>query len=363
MFGDLNPVKYGFNNRVKNVKSSMFGTLYETTMDAAITTKYGRGPEYRPSSFPTCPILHLLRFADGANKGYFANTMTTSGGYFTSVGTAAHENIQYYIGQTGKIWGDWKCKNPTCQRRHDAQDLFGEDGKCWRKGKLTRKNTVNNKCPTCEHPMEYVEKEIRYKGLKGHIDAIVKLDGGGWWVADYKTCTKNKIAKKGKDALPFKAHLKQIPSYCYVLEKKYGMKIKGFSLLYLSRDNPFHFFEYSEPWTERWRVKVKKVISDEKRKYRSGVQSFYERDVKHAIANKPCSCLAQYESEINFYEECPLLGICFKPNLDKKLRAMLKETPYTDAARDNIIARLPMEVQPNANPDKPVSSKKAKVRL
>lgn len=345
MFGDLKPVKYGFNQR-KNVITSLFGKMYETTMDAAITTKYGRGPEYRPSSFPTCPILHMLRFAAGAHNGYFETTMSTSGGFFTSVGTAAHENIQYHIGQTGKIWGDWKCKNPSCQKRHDAQNLFDEKGVMYRKGKLTRKNTVKNKCPKCEHPMEYVEKEIKYAGLKGHIDAIVKLDGGGWWVADYKTCTKNKIAKKGKEGLPHKAHLKQIPTYCYVLEKKYGMKIKGFSLLYLSRDNPFHFLEYSEPWSERWRVKVREIIKNEKRKFRSGVKSFATRDVKHAIANKPCSCLAQYESEINFYEECPLLGICFKSGLDKKLNTMMKVFPYTDDARDRIIARLPIEVHP-----------------
>lgn len=346
MFGDLKPVKYGFNTRPKNVKATFYGELYEKTMDDSVTVKYGRGPEYRPSSFPSCPILHTLRFAKSAHLGYTESTMTTSGGYFTSVGTAAHENIQYYIGQSGKVWGDWKCKNPTCQKRHDAQDLFGEDGKCWRKGKLTRKNTVNNKCPKCLHPMEYVEKEIKYKGLKGHIDCIVKLDNGYWWVADYKTCTKHKINTKGE--LPHASHLKQIPTYCYVLEKKYGMKIKGFSLLYLSRDNPFHFLEYSEPWTPRWREKVKKIISDEKRKFRSGVKSFATRDVSHAIKNKPCSCREQYDKEINFYDVCPLLDVCFKKDFPKVLKSMLKEFPYTDAARDNIIARLPMEVQPTS---------------
>ena len=343
MFSALKPKK-AFDLQPKGVIASMFGRLYQQTMDETIVTKHGRGPEYRPSSFPTCSILTMLRLAKGAHLGYFEGRMTASGGYFTSVGTAAHENIQYYIGQSGKVWGDWKCKNPTCQKRHDAQDLFDEKGVCYRKGKLTRKNTVKNLCPKCDHPMEYVEKMIKYKGLKGHIDAIVKLDGGGWWVADYKTTTKFQINKKGH--LPHKAHLKQIPTYCYVLKKKYGMKIKGFSLLYLSRDNPFEFIEYAEFWSSSWDRRIKEVIKQEKRKFKAGVQAFADRDPAAAIKAKPCSCLAEYESEINFYDECPLLGICFKPGLKIELKNLLAETPYTDEAKDRLIARMPIEVQP-----------------
>jgi hypothetical protein len=343
MFSSISPkTLWSGIARPSVVKASLFGEMYEKTMDTEIVTDYGRGPEYRPSSFPGCPIHHLMRFAAGAHLGFFRGRMTASGGYFTSVGTAAHENIQYYIGQTGKVWGDWKCKNPTCQKRHDAQDLFDEQGKCWRKGILTRKNTTNNKCPKCKHPMEYVEKCINYNGLKGHIDAIVKLAGGGWWVADYKTCTKNKLKKKSE--LPHKAHLKQIPTYCYVLEKKYKMPIKGFSVLYLSRDNPFEFHEHAEFWNDRWRERVRKVISTEKRKFKAGVAAFKNRDPKIAIKSKPCSCQAEYEREIDFYDPCPYLDICFKPGLEKHLKLMLKEFPYTDAARDHIIARLPIEV-------------------
>lgn len=343
MFASLKPKK-AFDLKPKGTIASMFGRLYQTTMDDTIKTKYGRGPEYRPSSFPTCSILTMLRLAKGAHLGYYEGSMTTSGGYFTSVGTAAHENIQYYIGQSGKVWGDWKCKNPHCQKRHDAQDLFDEQGKCWRKGILTRKNTVNNKCPECFHPMEYVEKEIKYKGLKGHIDCIVKLDGGGWWVADYKTTTKYQINTKG--LLPHKAHLKQIPTYCYVLKKKYKMDVKGFSLLYLSRDNPFEFLEYAEFWSSTWDRRIKEVIKEEKRKHRAGVQAFYDRNPKVAIKAKPCSCLKQYEDEINFYDECPLLDICFRPGLDIELRKLLKAMPYTDKARDRLVDRMPVEVKP-----------------
>jgi len=344
MFANLKP-KAAFSNARKNVIASMFGRMYEDTMEQTITTQYGRGPEYRPSSFPTCSILTMLKLAKGASNGHFEGSMTASGGFFTSVGTAAHENIQYYIGQSGKVWGDWKCKNPTCQKRHDAQDLFNEKGECWRKGILTRKNTTNNKCPKCKHPMEYVEKCINYKGLKGHIDAIVKLSGGGWWVADYKTSTKYQITN-ARSKLPHRAHLKQIPTYCYVLQKKYKMKIAGFSILYLSRDNPFMFHEHAELWNDQWMKRTKAIIAGERRKFSAGVASFHSRDPKHAIKHKPCSCLAQYEKEIDFYDPCPMLDVCFKPGLNQTLKLLLKALPYTDKARDKLVSRMPPEVLP-----------------
>lgn len=345
MFSTIKPKKAAFTGRKPNVIASMFGRLYETTMEQSITTQYGRGPEYRPSSFPVCSILTMLRLARGAHLGHFETAMTTSGGFFTSVGTAAHENIQYYIGQSGKVWGDWKCRNPRCQKRHDAQDLFNEQGECWRKGKLTRKNTTNNKCPKCAHPMEYVEKCINYKGLKGHIDCIVKLEGGGWWVADYKTSTKFQITN-ARSKLPHKAHLKQIPTYCYVLQKKYKMQIKGFSILYLSRDNPFMFHEHAEYWDKRWMLRVRDIIKGERRKFAAGVKSFIDREVKTAIKHKPCSCLEQYEKEMAFYDPCPMLDICFRPGFSKELKTILSVMPYNDVERDKLIARLPMEVLP-----------------
>lgn len=328
----------------KSVKTSLFGGMYEDAMDKVIVTTHGRGPEFRPSSFPTCSILTMLRLAKGAHDGYYEGRMSASGGYFTSVGTAAHENIQYYIGQMGKVWGDWKCKNPNCQKRHDAQDLFDEKGVCYRKGKLTRKNTTNNKCPLCFHPMEYVEKMIKYKGLKGHIDAIVKLEGGGWWVADYKTTTKNNLLKT--NGLPHKAHLKQLPTYCYVLEKKYKMRVVGFSLLYLSRDNPFQFHEHSELWDNMWRKRTREIIKEERKKFQAGVISFRDRDPTQAIKRKPCSCLAQYEKEIDFYDPCPLLDVCFKPGLKQELKKRLKLVPYEDVAVEKTLKKIPVEVLP-----------------
>lgn len=311
--------KGGFPARKSQAKS-VAGKLYERAMDNEYKSTEGRRPEYRPSSFPLCSILTYMKLIKGASLGYFEEERTAAGDYFTSVGTTAHENIQFHMGFSGKIFGDWKCLNrKSCKKGKRALTLYDRDGNVVREGKLTRKNTVKHRCPECGRPMEYVEKEINYKGLKGHIDCIIRLPDGTYWVADYKTCTKTKL-NSGK--LPQKAHLKQLPAYCYVLKKKYKMKIAGFSLLYFSRDNPFEYYEHAEQWNSRWDNKCEKMIVQERIKFRAGVKSFVEADPRLAIKHKPCKTLAFYEKEIAYYTECPMLDVCFD---ELALRRALKK--------------------------------------
>ena len=306
MFSDI-------SSRIKaerraSLATSHIGKVYAQVMDSAIRTPNGRGPEYRPSSFPICPVLVHMQFVKAASDGYYESNMTAGGGYFTTVGTAAHENIQYFMGQTGKTYGDWKCRNSFCQRHHDARTLYDEKGNVTRPGILTATKTTNNLCPSCGVPCEYVEMCIDYMGLKGHIDCIYLMPDGSYWIADYKTSTKGQI--KG-NKLPKREHLMQVPTYCYVLEKKYKMKISGFSLLYLSRDNPYEFREYSEQWGERRRAETKKLIVSQKKIYRAAVNSFIQNKPSIAIKCKPCQVPDDYERLMPAYDKCPMEAVCF----------------------------------------------------
>jgi hypothetical protein len=260
--------------------------------------------------------------------------MSASGGFFTSVGTAAHENIQYYIGQSGNVFGDWKCKSPKCIKYKQGRNLFDEDGNLIRQGKLTRVDTCNNKCPKCKEPMEYVEKEIVYRGMKGHIDCIYRLPNGNFWIADYKTTTKTNL-KSSK--LPKREHLMQLPTYCYVLEKKYGMTVEGFSLLYFSRDNPFEFREHAEQWDARWRSRVKVLIEQQREIYGSAVRAFVERKPELAIKNKPCSCPDDYEKKMPAYEPCPMESVCFR----RKALLAEMEPNYTEKQKLLHMKKIP----------------------
>lgn len=306
MFGSIDLSGRAFGKRLEQIETD-FGRAYKEAMESTIRTKYGRSPEYRPSSFPICPVLTYMKFV-GAKEGYYQSEMAAGGGYFTSVGTAAHENIQYYMGTNGRMWGDWKCKNPKCIKFKQGRDLFNAAGALIRKGKLTRKETTNFKCPKCLHPMEYVEIEINYRGLKGHVDAIYKMGKNTFWVGDYKTTTKNNLKSSG---LPKSEHLQQVPTYCYALEKTYGIKVLGFSLLYFSRDNPYEFVEKSYTWTKQWRSEIADLIRQQKVIYKSAVQAFAHNKPDIAIKQKPCQRPSDYEKLMPAYEPCPMIDVCF----------------------------------------------------
>lgn len=313
------------NRRFTHVESHM-GRVYADVMEKRILTPNGRGPEYRPSSFPICPVQVHMQFIQAAELGYYQSNMHAGGGYFTTVGTAAHENIQYYMGETGKVYGHWKCRNPKCQKHHDARDLYDEKGKLIRPGKNTRENTTKNTCPKCKVACEYVEICINYNGLKGHVDCIYEMPDGTYWVLDYKTSTKGAI-KMSPSKLPKREHLMQVPTYCYVLEKKNGLKISGFSLLYLSRDNPFEFREIARDWNKRWRAEIKELIIDQKKKYRAAVNSFIQNKPEISMKCKPCQRKGDYEKMMPAYEPCPMEEVCFsKRDLkDNMLHALKPE--------------------------------------
>lgn len=293
--------------------STVFSDLYKKAINEAWPTQAGRPPKLRPSSFPMCPILTWTRMVKGAHLGYWPEDQDFSGQYFTQVGTLVHEIIQLYIGETGKIWGNWKCKNDRCK--------YGK------RKSLTRKHTVNNRCPGCGRPMQYEEIEVKYAGIVGHIDAIIYLGQGQYWIGDYKTTTKYKLTS-GK--LPEKSHLKQIPAYVYMAVKGLGLNVIGFSLLYLTRDNPHLFLEESFEWDSTWEKKAKLMLKGEKKRYKAALQDFKERKIHRIIQNKPCTSKKFYNEYLDYYTPCPYLGVCFKPEeLWTTLQAVKQEHPYS----------------------------------
>ena len=323
------------NKKGKN-ELTYAGRLYEQAMENTVVHTKGRRPEFRPSAFPMCSILVYRKLVMGASRGHFQEERTASSDFFTSVGTTAHENIQYHMGYTGQVFGDWKCTNfEACSHGSNGLDIYNKEGHLIRPGKLTRRNSTDNLCPECGLGMDYVEKEIRFRGLCGHIDGIIELPDGGYWLVDYKTTTKYKM-NSGK--LPVPAHLKQLPTYCYVVKKKYGLNVKGFSLLYFSRDNPFDFLEVSRKWSGKWDSNINNLVSDERRKFRAGVHSFEKRDHRIAVKHKPCSSKKFYEEEMGFYTPCPMLDVCFnKQKLERELKQLQRQFVYTDEAKQNLI--------------------------
>lgn len=337
-----------FTPRRASAAKSIAGKLYEEAMELDHLDENARPPVLRPSSFPLCPILVYADLAKGSVEGHFERTMSAGGGFFTSVGTAAHENIQFYIGKTKKIYGHWKCVNHLCPEFHKARDKWKTSvvkGKKIRKlihGKPTREFSCDNVCPECKYDMGYVELTVKHKRVEGHIDCVIMLDHKRKriWVADYKTCTGQKI-EYGRTKLPMRVHLRQIPSYCHILEREYGYTVEGFSLIYICRDNPYKFYEHAETWTDAWRKRAAKEFKLERLRYKAGVKAWVERDPQIAIDAKPCKSLAHYNNEMAFYDPCPFLDVCFiKKSLNSALGIVKKQFSYTDKQMDKVRPRL-----------------------
>lgn len=306
-------------------RTSIASRLMKESMSAEVVLPRGRAPQFRPSSFPSCPIINwmkLTRFrALGNNENHHYFNME----YYTSVGTTVHEKIQYFMGFTGKLWGHWKCINPDCRAAHRAADKLDPLGNVLKHGKPTRKCSTNNICPRCDEPMLYVEVTVKYRGVTGHIDGIIVMPGNRWAVIDFKTTSTKKV-QRGTAAFPEKKHLKQLPFYVYVLEKtyakKYGYKIDHFSLIYMPRDNPHHFYEHKEKWNSRWRTRCSNLLDDESRKWEAVNHDLESGTFNEIIAAKPCSCAGDYATKMLGYGECPMATHCFNP---KRLRSALSQ--------------------------------------
>jgi hypothetical protein len=276
-----------------------------------------RVPQLRPSSFPKCPVIDWMKIIRHNSLGYIEEEQSFGSSYFSGVGTKVHEIIQHHIGNTEKVYGNWKCVNESCKHGRKSNEIYNAAGKLVRKGNTTRKNTTKNKCPGCKRPMHYEELEITMKGITGHVDCVLVLKKGRWWVVDYKTCLKQKVIDR---CLPDKKHLQQIMAYCYILKYEYGLPIVGFSLVYLPRDNPFYFYEHSEEFeSKKSNQKALNIIKTEKQKWKSVKKSLKQDSPNAVIKAKPCSCKKEYLQKIDFYEPCPLLDVCFTPRLPEVL--------------------------------------------
>lgn len=297
------------------------GSAVSKVIDKALEVSYmlptGRKPQLRPSSFPKCPIIDWMRLYRHESNGHLEETHSFGNSYFAGVGTVVHEIIQHHIGNTQKVYGNWKCINSDCDHGQAAMDIYNAEGKCVRRGKITATETTNNICPGCSRPMHYVELEISMMGITGHVDCVLVLEDGKWWVVDYKTTLKKKVYNK---KLPEKKHLLQLRAYAYILKFQYGLPIAGLSLVYLPRDNPFYYMEHSEDFTSnRDHKRALRILKTEKYKWKAVEKTLKTQDLSHVIEAKPCSCREDYHEKINFYNPCPLLGVCFTDRLPQVL--------------------------------------------
>lgn len=257
----------------------------------------------RVSGFPYCGLRHLYeKLSMTEEKEADKNSNDANMMFYTSVGTAAHLAFQRFMGQRGRILGNWKCY------------------KC---GHFVKSSHVLS-CPKCGSEMEYEEFSIKiFKHVSGHLDGIYKSDDGRYFLIDYKTSSVRAIRahRKFGNVFPYSKNVAQIKAYCAIFERLYGIKISGWFLIYVSRDHPNTTFEVvGDEISDKEKASVIKRVRRWDRHYDTVWNCKKWEEVTPLIEEKPCKSYEFYAENYRGFKPCPLEAICFTKNLTQHVK-------------------------------------------
>lgn len=291
-----------------------------------------RAREFRTSSLPFCPLLDFIK--DPNIESYKKS-------HYTSTGTAIHETIQSWsaIHPTvrKKMWGNWKCTG--CRRVVEHQFVPSKICEC--------EYTVSTTDFHRGWPKHWTYEEVdyNYHGLTGHIDMIRFPTPTFAYVKDYKTTEleikRNRYNWK-QDKVSNPAYVVQIRTYCTVLDLKYGLPIKGWTLSNVERGRPITSLKDFHPqlavWSRKHSLRWDKYLksSIENNKLLGKLEDQIEKEnpkkakrvLKEVIENRPCKSQSDYDTymKYKFYGDtsCNHCDVCFKSDSAVMERMLLE---------------------------------------
>lgn len=274
-----------------------FEQYYRTAINTDMPQLSVYAKRLRVSGFPYCGLRHLwenMNHVEGKEE-----KSDSFKDYYTSVGTVAHSVFQRFMGNGGKIYGDWKCR--SCSK--------------------VKKFSASNVC-RCGSEMEYVEFEVKaFKHVSGHLDGIFKINNE-FWLMDYKTSSTRVInGQKKFPSLPYVKNKVQIVSYCALAEKCINVRtdekivISGWILIYIARDNPETVLVAGERIDDVQKAKVMRTIKRYDDQYDAVTTLNSVQQVEYLIDVKPCKTEDQYLKYYRGFDPCPLEGVCFTKHL------------------------------------------------
>lgn len=292
-----------------------FSKMYNGVTEASLMAPDGREVYLRPSMLPVCSVSLLQALYDQALG--VASEWDYGSDFFTGVGTQVHETIERWCSRSGyKLWGNWKC--PECEHEWEYSSECD--------------------CPKCGTPAHYHEITIEHLGFKGHIDCIL-LTPTGVLIGDYKTSTLRKIGKTHFKEFNV-AYALQIMVYTYMMDKVWGeyfrkhykLDIRGCSLLFISRDNPFRNKEFHWQYNKRLKALARSVMYTGNLQFRAALRAFENGDITTTVKRKCCKSRLDYMNRIGrfyVYEPCPMLDVCFnrgdKNSLKKHFSRLMRK--------------------------------------
>lgn len=278
------------------------GKLFKKTLDCKLSVPMhmARKPEIRASGLPFCGrkfIYKYYEYLTGENLIDFYST------FFTTIGTSAHESIQFWmpIANPNVVIGSWQC--PVCHKK-----VTGSPGPVY----------------CCEVPSNYVEFDAVSPDapISMHTDGIIldlesvninpnnvkkfiskprtkKIPA---WIVDYKTSSKYKITSikeapveyRSQGSFYVSAFRKLLPS----VHNVHNLDIKGLSILYVNRDNPSLYREFMlELKDNKFYTITCKVIN-------KTLQTLKDNDPSWLCKFKSC------RKWPNFYTDCKYTDLC-----------------------------------------------------
>lgn len=258
----------------------------------------------RPSSFPYCGLRKFLENVDGPSA---KRVQGFSSAYYTGVGHVVHSVFQKYLGRKKRMLGDWLCKPCNKWYRH----------------------SIYTDCKECGGATDYHEIEIKdERGLAGHLDGIfVEPVEAEIWPVDYKTTSMRDVdahAKSGKK-FPHRFNVHQIIAYVVCIEYYLRVKVAGWMLVYLPRDNPFkkRVIVSGRPTEERKAKELKKILTWIK-VHRLMLRTENEKQLQTLWQHKLCSSRADYfENFHDHFDKCPFVDSCFNRQMDDVMKDTL----------------------------------------
>lgn len=283
----------------------MMDAAFEAHIEEPLKRKYL--DELHPSTFPYCGLR--AAYEKMQNGGDILVTQRNLGmSYYVTMGTHLHTLFQEWLGKTiersskkkrlyVRVIGNWRCTQ--CKTLHTF--------------------THYKKCSCGSWETNYEELGISsHKGIvKGHTDGLFLIDGK-YYIVDYKTSSGRNIWKhqnQGINVFPYLKNVAQIKSYCYLVGKKYGVKVSGWYLIYVSRDTPNQMAICGESFNRKDRLAQRHRIDRSVRHFKIVKNLKTWKQVKTLIDEKPCRDLKYYERLMHDkYNPCPLSakGLCWK---------------------------------------------------
>lgn len=278
----------------------------------------------RPSSFPFCGVRKFLDWPETLESEGLTH-MDANMLFYVTVGHAFHEVFQELLGKHGQIIGDWQCYQ------------------C----KTTKEFTTYSRCLRCKSPMRYRELKVTYKKtLIGHVDGLyLDKTTNTYWVVDYKsTSSRSLFFHRKKPKFPYKNNVHQIVSYVPLLEQKYGIKVSGYMLVYLPRDNPFQAklvcIKATGPKAKDAVVqRLDKWVKAHRKALRVSSMSEFRELEKLKLCTSDRDYMENYHSD---YNPCEHRGVCFKA---KALEAKAEKVIKLCRSKLPMITQAPLKIQ------------------